>query len=122
MNILFKKFATYLLILSMLSVPLVSAFGQSFSCVKKPVSSMMLDSQQNMMTNHHCCEEPKKTLCSHCDECDCDNVHSNVNLINVGSHDLILADSAVFDTIIYAFHITDSFAPLYRPPREFSLS
>jgi membrane protease subunit (stomatin/prohibitin family) len=119
MNILFKKLATYLLILSMMGVPLVSAFGQSFSCNKSDVATAIEAQQNTMAADHNCCEKPEKVLCMHCGECDCDHAQGSFNLITLESNNLTLPHSSSFGTVSYTFQLLDSLTSLYRPPRIF---
>ena len=103
----------------MMSVPLVSAFGQSFSCSKSDVITITKAQQNTMATDHDCCEKPEKSLCTHCDECDCDNAQGNFNIITFESNDLHFPHSTSFATVSYTFQTSDTLTSLYRPPRKF---
>ncbi len=120
MNKHFKKQAAYLLILLMMIVPLTSAFGQSFSCNMSDNTTTADAQPGTMMADHDCCEKPEKTLCLHCDECDCDHAQANFNLISLENDELIYPQLASFDSVTYTFQVFATFSSLYRPPRNFS--
>jgi len=116
----FHKLATFVLIMIIMSTPLVSAFGQSFSCDMQADSSAMIETTKNSMpANHDCCEKPEKNLCSHCDECECDHAQANLTAIKIEAVDLIFTVSTQFETIFHTVQTTKTLSSLYRPPRSF---
>ena len=115
----FQQLASFLLIITMMSAPLASAFGQSFSCGMQADSSAMMETVKNSMpADHDCCEKPEKILCTHCDECDCDQAQANLNAIKFESVSLIFTAPAQFKNVSHSTQTTKILSTLYRPPRK----
>jgi len=117
----FQKLASFLLIITMMGTPLVSAFGQSFSCPMQADSSSMMETVKNSMpADHDCCEKPEKVLCTHCDECDCDQAQANLNAIKFETVNLIFTAPAQFKNVSHSTRSSTLLSALYRPPRKIS--
>ena len=115
----FQKLASFLLIITMMGAPLVSAFGQSFSCPMQADSSSMMETVKNSMpADHDCCEKPEKIHCMHCDECDCDQAQANLNAIKFEMVNLIFTAPAQFKKVSLSAQTTKILSTLYRPPRK----
>ncbi len=120
MRIAFQKLASFLLIITMMGAPLISAVGQSFSCAMQVDFRTIMEVEvveSSMPMDHDCCEKSEKILCTHCDECDCDQAQANLNAIKFETVNLIFISPAQYIRASQLAHITKTRSTLYRPPR-----